>query len=293
MVATRMSLLFQVTTNPTDPSTASQHTGGWSESLWYNGSSPLDPTTLSNLCTKRALLLPRAASIVGIRYALYEITGNKLKPGGTSAAKILKPGHPSLSVGLPQDSLEISGQSASTPNNNRFRLGCLPDEECSNGEYQPDSTYKASVTNYLNMILGTGPTSGGGPYSFVCRDLSTPAVRVLSVVPLGGAKQQLQVVTDASALTSVGNYLRFHRCYDQAGNPIKGSYVIDSISGGTNTYVLNGAPQQTVVKPSGLIRHDTLILVTYGSLNVSRAVVKKIGRPFQAYRGRASNKTPA
>lgn len=292
MALLRVTMLFQVTTNPDDPSSAASHSGGWSESMWQNNGTPLLPAVYKKLCQTRATLLPKQATIVGIRQGIYNLVGNKLLPQGTSGAKFLTPGNTAYTTDLPQCSLEVSGLGAGVPNSNRFRLGCLPDEQITNGEYQPTVGYKGLVTTYLRNLSPFGNPAMGGPWWFVGRNTFPPSVRVASLVPLGGVTLDATLVTLADTTAGVGDYIRFHRVYDDSNNPVKGTYLVKAVPA-VNTYTLTGIPQQKVSKPSGLCRKDELTPVAYLEVNVSRAVVKKIGRPFQQYRGRASNRTPA
>jgi len=229
-------------------------------------------------------LLPKQAAIVGIRQGNYTLSGNKFLPGATSVQRVILPGNPSWNVNLPQDSLELSGKASGSINANKFRLGCLPDEMADRGEYAPSSTYTQKVQAYLATLMAAGTDWG-----FVGRVLSNPTARVISITP--GANGVADVVLSAAIGAVAGvDYIRFNRVYDEEGNPVKGAYFIAAAAAGFH-YTIAGFTGQTVQKPSGLARVDQIAFFKYGTIQVNRAVVKKIGRPSSSYRGRASRKT--
>jgi hypothetical protein len=283
-VAVKMTMIFAVTTQPVNPNAASAHSGGWTESFWTSGNSYISLADQDLLLAARAPLLPKQASIVGIRQGLYTISQNKLLPQGTSGRKILRPGNSLYNVNLPQDSLELSGTSQTSINSNRFRLGCLPDEVTAQGEYSPTPAFTLSLTSYTGRLA-----LGGQAWSFVGRVLSNPSARVLSITPgLGGTAT---IVVSANINPTAGvSYVRLHRVYDENNNPIKGTFLVASITNPT-TYVISGYGTQTVTDPSGTTRLDQVALYQFSEVVVSRAVVKKIGRPSSSYRGRQSNRT--
>lgn len=272
----RVSWLFQVTTNPADTSAAIPHTGGWSEQLWTGNQIPSSSPSIRTVANSRAQLLPREASIVGARIAYYDIEGNKLMPRGSTTVKFSYPGSAGYRTDLPQVSLEMNATTDAGPNASRFRLRCIPDVVMIGGEYQPDSSFKRLVTTYCNLISGV--TSLG----FIGRNLTNPTARVLSVA--GNT-----VTLDGSISAVVGSsYLRFNRTIDVLGIPIQGTYrIVNFVAPGTYTVV--GLDNRTA-NNSGTARVDALQFFDMNQVNPVRAVIKKVGRPFESYRGRASKR---
>lgn len=270
---TRFTFLMQITTAPPNKVDASPHTGGWSESFWVDGIVPTNAAAVQTLLTKRALLLPSQGSIVGVRNAQYDISGNKLIPKGASTAKVNFPGNSSLETDLPQVSLEMAATATGAPNNTRFNLRGIPDVMMSYGEYQPTTAFKAAVTQF-----GTALLAGFG---FVGRDLSLASQKVNSIA---GSN-----ITTLGALGAVvgTDFVIFKRVYDDAGNPVKGSFLVTNALAG-NIYTLAGFGPVTMTTPSGLARVDKIAFYTYQTITPARAVVRKIGRPFASYRGRQS-----
>jgi hypothetical protein len=269
----RVSLLFDVTTNPLDLATASAHSGGWSESHWSGVDITPSQNFIPNLATARAQLLPNEASVVGFRIENFTIAGNKLIPGGTAGGRLLLPGVNANDLNLPQDALACSAGAIASPNTTRFNLRALPDSQLSRGEYQPTLAFKIALAAFLEILRTQS-------WGFVGRVKSNVSARVQAIA--GG------IVTLSANVGAVANqsYIRLNRVYDNAGNPVTGTYLVTLING--LNYTLAGLPAVTLSRPSGTARVDELQYFSYGTLAPQRAVSRKIGRPFEQYRGRAS-----
>lgn len=271
----KCTLLLQNTTTPANRSDASPHTAGWSESFWRNGVVAGDDLALVNLITKRARLLPNQASIVGFRISLWDISGNKLLARGSSTAKTQRIGHASLTCTQPGTSLSFSGSSSGVANSSRFALKCLPDEEETNGEYQPDTAYKTAVTQFCNEM-----TTGWG---FVGRDLTKVSQKVITI-----AGNIVKLAGLIGAAPGVDNLI-FKKVKADNGDPVKGSYLVTNVTV-ANEYTLAAFPGAVVTKANGLARVDAIAFYPYTVVVPDRSVTRKVGRPFAAYRGRASKR---
>jgi hypothetical protein len=274
-MAYRVSLLFDVTTAPSDLTAASPHSGGWSESHWTLSVTDLTTNFLPLLAQRRAALLSSLSSIIGFRVENFTISGNKLLPGGTTSGRFLYPGGFGGTLNLPQDALQISIPAQSAPNVSRSNLRGMPDTVVALGEYQPTTGYKTAVASFLQTL-------NNGGWGFVGRVKSNPSARVNNIAA--------GVVTLSANVGGVAgtSYLRMNRVYDTLNNPIRGAYLITAIA--ANVYTLQGFPSQNVTTPSGSARVDALQYFGYSIGVPVRAVSRKIGRPFEQYRGRASRR---
>lgn len=276
---TRITMLFQLTTNPADRSNANQHIGGWSESVWTN----LTPTQaiqqlIPNLLRTRAALLPLQASIVGYRVSQVNVQGNRLLAGASQSTNITYPGVVTNSTDVPQMALQLRGVSGGVPNRNNFWLRGIPDDMVTNGEYQPTRAFATAVTAYRNLLANTGS------YGFLARDLTQPTSRVISIDVTG------KLTCDGTIVgVAAGDFIRFRRTFDQNRKPVTGSYFVIAVPT-PNTYTLQGITQ-IVVKPSGTVRKDVLNFLLFNGVSFNRIGVKKVGRPFEGYRGRRSRKS--
>lgn len=282
-MAIKVSFLFQVTTQVNVPDSAIPHSGGWSESHWSGFDSFVSLPTLTTVLQARRNLLPVECSIVGVRQGKFTLVGNKLLPGGTSNLKVVYPGNPTYNVNLPQDSLEMAASAIGSINASRFRIGALPDSVVLRGEYAPTTAYKSLVTQFGNAL--TRESIGWG---FIGRNLANPSVRVLSIVPGVGGVATI-TLSGPLGFTVNQTFFRLNRVRDAARNAVRGAFVVTGNPAGTS-YTIAGYTGQIVSAPSGNARVDEIRFCPYNEINPQRAVIKKIGRPFEGYRGRQSRR---
>jgi len=274
----RISLILQATTAPTDGTAAIPHTGGWTEGFWQLGDIASDDPKIVRLATKRAILLPIEAAIVGYRIGLYTIVGNALMPRGTSVGKQLFPGNGGYSLNLPQDALELSGKTADGPNSSRFMLRALPDGMVTAGEYQPTSTFKTAVT-----LMGQNLVADA--WGWVGRNLTNSLANILAY------DEDTDSWVFGPGFTAVtGDFVRLIDATANGVN-ISGSYRVTAQPQGAASATLAGLSLTAdTSNVSGKARTDSLRFLPFTVITPSRARVKKIGRPFESYRGRRSNR---
>jgi len=275
MPVQKAQLLFQVTTDPPDRTSASPHTGGWSESFWSQVTFPASSSGFNLLIAKRQNLLPTQASIVGYRMSTYTIVGNRFVPVGSSQGRLQKPGRSATLTDLPQVALEMSGTTAAGPNNSRFNLRCMPDTQMVRGEYQPSDTFKNAVREFCDVLVA-------GQWCFVGRDLTLASQRVLSI------NGNTVTLAGSIAATLTVDSMRLLNVKDTDGNPVKGSFRVMDM-GAVGVYTVMGLTGVTAGE-SGAARLDRPILCPFSLVEPNRAVVRKVGRPFEGYRGRQSNR---
>lgn len=273
MLVTRLTMIFQLSTTPTDLTSANIHVGGWTESIWTTMNSTGYTAPLNILATKRAIMLPTTAKIVGLRAQAYTIQGNKLLPGGSASTRNNYPGAAGTPNDLPQVALQVSIKSQFGINSSRQMLRGMPDLIMKGGEYQPQQTDKTNFTNYATALKATG-------FGFVGRDLAQPAVRVENI--LGGNQIQVSAVPAGLA---IGDYVRLNRVVDDSGVPVSGAFRVDAIQG---RIIIVFGLVAAVGGPSGTLRKDLLDFFQNGSVLPIRACIKKIGGPSERYRGRRS-----
>lgn len=273
---TRFSYIFGITTEADDRESASPHSGGWSESWWQPADAGFEDWVV-RLGTLRATILPKQAAIVGIRRALYTIAGNKLIPRGTSSMKILLPGNPARECDLPQVALQCAF-TGPLGNTSRATLRGMPDDVMSKGEYRPNADMKGRVTRFLNEIVSQ-------TWGFIGRDLSKPVAKITSISSLGVAK------LEGNIGAQVNDFVRLLNVRDDTGTAVTGVFQVTATDLGGAQLTLANWPAGVVVMGSGGMRVDAAAFVNINGAEVSRAVVRKIGAPFEKYRGRASKKS--
>lgn len=274
-MATRVSLIFQFATAPPAGSQARIHTAGWTESYWsWNPVSSGDPS-IRSWASVRQNLLPPTASIVGFRISDYTIVQNKFVPTGTASGKLNYPGGAAGLCDIPQMGLEIGLSTLQGPNTARVVLRGIPDNQVTGGEYSPDGIFKGNVTRYCTEIENKG-------WRFAGRDLSIAPLPILSVAG--------NVVTLAGNIGAVKNLssVRFLNAKADGGKGIVGAYLVTDVAG--NTITLAGYSGGNMSTANGKMRIDIVTIFDIVSAKPSRVVVRKVGRPFEGYRGRQSKR---
>jgi len=270
----KLTFIFQTQTEAADASLARPHSGGWTESIWRLGTSTTIQT-INQLAEFRARLLPAQTSIVGYRQQVFTLDGNSLIAGGASTGNLNQPGRSNYQCDLPQVALQCSLRSDGNPNSGRLVLRGIPDSQMVTGEYAPNAQFKASVTEYLAILAAT-------QCQFLGRSLAAPNVRVLSIT--NGV-----ITTDVATGAAQGNFIRLLRVRETFGNPVTGTYRVSAPPVGF-AYTVAGLSNDIVVLNSGRARLDLLALFPITSGSTGRSRVKKIGRPFESFRGRASKR---
>lgn len=272
----KATTVFQASTAPEDTRFGVIHTGGWTESFW----SQSDPTTLlaaawTQIQQARALMMPSTASIIGYRVSKYDMAGNRLSPQGSNAGTLTLPGRAGEQTDIPQMALQWL-LSTATPNKAIHTLRCIPDAYVAGGEFKPSPAYLGFTTQYRNLVVGSG-------FGFCGRDLGQMSARVLRTNTDGGL--ELDAIPGTGIVA--GDWIRFHRCFDSLGVPVIGAYNVRTVIG--NTLTLNNFAR-SIAKPSGTVRRDLIIFAAYTRSNIKRIVSRKVGSPFERYRGRASKR---
>lgn len=269
----RLTFLFQLTTEPLSAQFARPHTAGWSESLWRLDQST-SVETITQLAYARAVALPTQGSIIGYRQQVYTLDGNKLVPGGARTGNLNAPGRPTQECDQPQVALEIKLASAGKANIGKMVLRGIPDNQASNGEYRPQAAFDLVISRWIALLTQT-------QCQFLGRDLTMATQRVVSIT--GGV-----LTTGASLGAAVGDYVRLLRVRDTFGRPVTGVFRVTAVAG--FAYTLAGLDPDIVVNAVGSARKDLLALFPITSGETGRIRVKKVGRPFEGYRGRASKR---
>lgn len=271
MAVQKVSLLIAFTTAPTNRVAASPHSGGWSESHWANENA-LIANYAADLAAARAQFLPTESAVIGYRVQTYTINGNKLSPLNTSSGRFQYPGLLGT-LNLPSDGLGFSGASTGNPNTARFTARGIPDGQISFGEYQPDETMGIAVDAYRALLVSA-------LWGFIGRVRTGQSARVQSIE--GGIVNLSQNIGGSENVS----FLRLLRVSNGRHDPIKGSFLIKVIA--DKAYTVQGLGAASLTEPSGEARIETLQFMPYTTVNVGRAQSRRVGGPFDRYRGRAS-----
>ena len=272
---TKFSIILQQVTEADDRESASPHIAGWTESFWFPDIVQSSDATLNTFMQRRAGLLGKQGTVVGFRLAYYTIEGNRLIPSGSSSGKRQYPGSPSVDCDLPQVALQCSADTPDGPNSSRFTLRGIPDNVMVKGEYTPSADFKSRLTRYFSIIEGHA-------WCFLGRDLSKPSAKILKL-----NNSVLELAGNIGAV--VGSYVRLLKAkHNVTGKNVSGAFRVTAVSG--NNLTLENLPEGTQLAAAGTARVDAVKLFNIGTCHPGRAVVRKVGRPFESYRGRQSKR---
>ena len=249
---------------------ASAHTGGWSEQVWCDDSTEADGPGINRLAQKRARMLPVQASLIGWSFAEFGISGNRLLPLGSRTITHRYPGSVGTTADVPQAALTLSGTVGGGPNKGKYIMRCIPDENVTNGEIDVGTTFLTRVNSFMEELTGFG-------WGTIVRNLSATTGGVKSIAG--------NVITSVPGVMPVaGNYVRLLRVSDQNQHPVIGSFRVSSVVGDLIT--VEGLSATVLPGGRGQWRVDSVRFAPFQTMNIGRISVKKIGSPFEKYRGR-------
>ncbi len=275
----KFTMLMQLATNVSDPTATARRLGGWSESWYWEGASIQDLYIAAfggaagagggiwaGLCSTRASLLPLGAAIVGQRIQQVDPVGqsqslSRLFPGGPLAADV------------PQMGLLCTIPGKTVKNIRRTIIRAIPDARVVEGEYFPSNAFNANLEMYFNVLAN---------WLFRGVDLAQPNLPVLTIDATGVIQMGA-----LSAGFAVNDLVKVLRSRDATGEPIGGVFMVESIPSATSIKVRNWTAG---VCTGGAVRKHAFVYPQIDSDNcaIGRIVTKRVGRPFQQYRGRRS-----
>src|SRR6516162_2989694 len=254
------------------------HLGGWTESVYW-GTDDIKALSQalftgangqSGLLPSRALLLAFGASVIGVR--LYQ--------GGAGKGQSLAASYPGLAIAdedIPQMAILVKCGSNTAAVTRRFTVRAIPDQQVRLGEFQPNQIFTTSVQNFFTAL---------GNFSFRAIDpVNSKRVALFSIdltglvtlkdnIPIPFLAQD--VITISKAITTTGTFFG-------------GQFVIKQTGPG-NTMQLNGWTGGNCTGGVAIKRAYNIYPISSGSCAVTRTVVRKVGRPFEQYRGRRSKR---
>jgi hypothetical protein len=269
-MATKVILRFNGFTNPATPHstigyTGARHAFGFSESFWRSTGTTEQVKTFirSDLAPARRMILPSNVTIVDA--LLYTSTGGRgiPVPLGMAGAQAVSD---QANVGA-----LCSTQHPSAPAQRKFWIHCLPDDFVIGGELSLTNVQATWMSVYLNRL---GTTQWLGLVQNDLRDIIT--VSATGLVALPGVSPY-----------NAGQLLRVTRTVAADGRRKGGQFFVSSVGPGDNNFTLGN--WQLGATTSGKIfrpTYDFYDMNTGGNPFVERVGTKRVGRPFDLYRGR-------
>jgi len=268
MAVFKATMLLTLATNVSSGSSG-KRIGGWSES-WYDVDDSLVNTQrfFLRLCQKRAAMLPVGAAVIGQRYQAIDpvggsVTSHRVYPGLQAANDV------------PQMSVQYSLPARATPNIRLVTLRGLPDDNAIEGEFKPTPEYQRALTAFNAEVDG---------WYFRGRNLQLDEIPVVSVAVDG------TFVLGADLTFSAGTLLRFFKLKETSfDTTVSGLWRVNVRTDARHGTLYNWSSGQ---REGGGVRVEGIVYPQInGNVTVTpKVTVRKVGRPSDLYRGRASNR---
>lgn len=244
---------------------------GWSESWYIDGTLSDVRNGLEAIEKKRAGLLPATVAIIGQR--LQKITNLQTGRGKSVTSRDTWPGIiQGGAQDIPQMAMLCQCQAQDLDNTKRFTLRGMPDLDVVEGDFEDATQYQVAFNAFAVQLYARARIR--------CYDLGQPQINVLSVGSDGTFILQADLAFD------VGDFITLLRVKDIYGRAVKGTFYINA-KGSARTGTFFGW-KGFVVGQSGSARKRVFVYprIQDKSLQLVKAVTRKVGRPFDVYRGR-------
>lgn len=280
-VATKIVILFQQTTikpisQPSINYVGKQRTGGWSESL-YGPDSIADVIKLLTGPPPSGVLFPLLQARANILGSSASIIGARLYKGGAGKGQLLKVGFNGTNgvSDQPGTAVEISATSNTTGQSRRWITAGWADLDVKGGEWSPEGDTPTRVAQYF-AALGNGGWLA---------QTNTNQVSLFSISS-GGA-----VTTLSPHSFTVGSIVTIkNTTLDNANQRIGGRFVVSAIGPLGTNFTITGWNNSASSGGTASIVGNAFQAFSGCTLSVSKSTQRKIGRPFDSYRGKKSKR---
>lgn len=286
----RASMLFELTTTRNAEDAPIERKAGWSESYWLNGedigAARLIFEGVNGPIDGRLRLLPRLSGvIIGARYEAFTLVGTTLVPGAAQPVPIGRAGTAPLLNDIPQMGLQLAFKlTDNQPGSIRHVLAGWPDASVVGGEAILSIDMKDRLRRFFLSVQSCGA---------VVIDRNQSKEKLLSISADGVGKR-----LDGGGY-AVGTMLKISRARDPVGRRNYGGvYPVVAVTAGPTTFTLGGwsaaAGGPGVATVRGTVRPHVRLWKGFdvARAKLVRSVIRKVGRPFGDYRGRASKRRP-
>lgn len=225
------------------------------------------------IAAARANLLPTECTIIAARAVQIETGLMRMIPLGYEGS--------GGTLNVPNDALLLSTRCTNTVSQRIFWAHCIPDEMVLRGEFCPTAPFATSVGYYLSLL---------NPYGVWSAVTRTSLVRILTVGSNG------LVTLSAANPFAVGQQIRISRVFETGTGRFRGGkYFVNLLGPLPNQLTLLN--WQWAAGTNGRAWVESREYVSMGGgdgIYVVRAGTKRVGRPFDLFRGRkAAKKRPA
>jgi hypothetical protein len=265
----KVTMFFELQTQHTDKAIAGR-VGGWTESWYYPGdvSQAIQETNAAKgLSSLRAAMLPRTGAVVAQRFQIVDTV-----PKGSSTMRFKNFPGGGFETDQPQVAILVNVPTTQGKNVKKLILRGIPDQFIIDGEFTPDPIFTAALIKFQNEI---------GLYRFRGQDFTRPLVPIVSITSVGQVTMvggvpfangdKVQII--GPKLITTGRTV-----------PTK-TYTVLNPAGNTFT-AANWSQPALAEFGNARIVAPAFYTPDTDNIEVERSIVRKVGRPFDLYRGR-------
>lgn len=263
MATIRATMLFEAATADRG------RVAGWTES-WYKIGTPeavLD--SIKVLCTPRAALMPLNSKIIGQRL---QVIG-----GRSMSDNVVFTGRTRLTNDIPQMAAQCVVGSAGQAQKKSFSVRGLPDDCVTGGDYTGANGLGASFAAFFRRLADDA-------WQWQARDTSIAATPIVSIAADG------TFVLAAPMIFAVGDYVNLVRVKNVTGRSVKGDFFVETKVDNQHGKLFNWTGGQVNLAGKMRVRAYTYPVVSRDLGKVIQVMVRKVGRPLNPYRGRATKR---
>lgn len=278
-MAIKVVMIFEAVTGGGPATGQRQRIAGWTESLWWPSDdvaamrTAMETSIPGTQCMlqSRAFLLPPSASIQGYRF---HVVGSS---GRAQLRQVVFPGaYAGTTQDLPTVAALCTGFNSSLGKTRRWTIRGLPDEICVNGELVPWLAATPEWTRYRDAM-------------------AVFAFRVAEATSLTATN----VIVDATGLANlagaspfaIGQFVQLRGARGPSNNAISYNGTIVGVGPANTQITLNNWANQIGTTAAGgtfTAKIDGYATFDAGTIELVKAVTRKVGRPFDLFRGRRS-----
>jgi len=269
MALSKYTMFFQVATGNVAENPQAIRLGGWTESVYDDNLTSANTATFPKLMARRAALLPDTGLIVAQRW-------QNLDPVGPATITLQRYPGSSGPCDYPSLSLLCRFVGEGVRNSRPYYLRAVPDAMITRGEYTPDANFRRRVNVWISEM---------GGWNFKAQDLGNQVLDIIGIEADG----TFTLAGDLVGLAANSRVKVFRTTVLLTERQVGGYFWVTQPT--PTSYKL-------VNWPHGESAGGTMRLANYIYPNIpnadggttGRIVTKKVGRPFEQFRGRQSNR---
>ena len=268
----KYTMIFNFNSGISDTNTTPIRTGGWSESYYADDVAQGTQTAFVRLIQARLGICPRGTSISRWRV-------QQLEPTGPASLRRVSFSAPNTWLSdVPQMALKVPFRFSELHRQNYREFRGIPDVQITSGEYTPTAPFTVALQAFFAILTNS-------PFRYLRRDEEQVQSRI-QAISVGGVVTMIE----AGVNIAVGTRVQVLRTISPTTGRRFGYFATVTALTDSRNFTIAG--EDVKASAFGKLRRASNNLTAFlnPQLDNLEAVVRKVGRPFKAYSGRASKR---